>query len=123
MRLLLLAVVLCCSCATFRGADDGDAREGYASYYADSLAGRKTASGEPYNPNAATCAHRKLPFGTWLEVFSVDTNARARCRVNDRGPFVKGRIIDVSRSVARQLRMLGKGVVRVRITPVRGPVG
>jgi rare lipoprotein A len=113
----LLLLAGCTSMRSSRGGD-GDSSEGMASYYSDSLAGHRTANGERYDPNAATCAHRTFPFDTWLEVVSVDTRARARCRVNDRGPYGKGRIVDVSRAVAVQLHMLESGVVRVRIRRV-----
>jgi len=115
---LLMGVLLAsgaCASSNKRGGSEGDATEGVASFYHDSLAGNLTANGERYDPDAATCAHRRLAFGTWLEVTSVSTGASARCRVNDRGPFVAGRILDVSRSVARKLGMLDKGVLRVRI--------
>lgn len=111
----LLPLVLVTGCASLRPSDGDDRDEGLASYYADTLAGHETANGERYDPHAATCAHRTIPFGTWLEVVSVDSRARAKCRVNDRGPFVKGRIVDVSRAVAVKLKMLDSGVARVRI--------
>lgn len=91
------------------------AEEGIASYYADSLAGRRTASGERYRPDEATCAHRTHPFGTRLSITVVGSGRTAECRVNDRGPWVEGRIVDVSKKVARQLGMIGRGVLRVRV--------
>ena len=96
----------------------GDTFEGSASYYADMLAGRPTASGEPYSPGDHTCAHRTLPFGTMLEVTAIDTGAVSHCRINDRGPFAKERVIDVSKSVATELGMLGPGHLRVRAVVV-----
>src|SRR5688572_5771700 len=75
--------------------------EGPASFYADMLAGNKTASGERYSPEARTCAHRKLPFGTKLRITAVGTGKTSSCRVNDRGPFVPGRVLDVSKRVAK----------------------
>ena len=89
--------------------------EGLASYYADMLTGNKTASGERYQPDKATCAHRTLPFGTVLVVTAVATGRSATCRVNDRGPNTGNRIVDVSKSVAKKLGMLGPGVLRVRV--------
>jgi rare lipoprotein A len=100
------------------GAPGEGVEEGIASYYADSLAGRRTANGERYQPEATTCAHRTHRFGTELEVTAVQTGRTARCRVNDRGPYAKGRIIDVSKKVARELGMLGPGVVAVRVRAV-----
>lgn len=100
---------------------EAPAEEGVASYYADSLAGRRTASGERYRPDEATCAHRKHPFGTRLQVTAVGSGKSAECRVNDRGPFVEGRVLDVSKKVARQLGMIGPGVLRVRVVVVIEP--
>lgn len=91
------------------------AEEGVASYYADSLAGRRTASGERYRPDAATCAHRTHKFGTRLIVTAIDSGRSAACRVNDRGPWVEGRVLDVSKSIAKELGMIGPGLLRVRI--------
>lgn len=89
--------------------------EGHASFYHDSLAGRSTANGEKYDPNAKTCAHKTLPFGTMLVVEDPSTGKKTTCRVNDRGPFVGGRIIDLSKRVARELGIIEKGVTKVRI--------
>lgn len=84
------------------------AQSGLASWYAE---GKQTANGERFNPDGLTCAHRSLPFGTQLR---VSYNGRSTvCRVNDRGPFIRGRVLDLSRGTARALGMLGAGVVRV----------
>lgn len=93
-------------------------QEGIASYYADVLHGRTTASGQPYDRDAATCAHRTHRFGTILEVQRLDDGRTVQCRVNDRGPFVKGRIVDLSRRLAAELGILDAGLTRVRIAPV-----
>lgn len=89
---------------------------GYASWYGGKFHGRKTANGERYNKYANTCAHKTLRFGTRVRVKNLSNGRVATCRVNDRGPFIKGRIIDVSRGVASKLNMLKSGVARVRIT-------
>jgi rare lipoprotein A len=89
--------------------------QGMASFYADSLAGNRTASGEKYRPDSRTCAHRTLPFGTKLKLVAVKSGKTSSCRVNDRGPFVSGRILDVSKIVARELGMVDSGVAEVRI--------
>ncbi|BDU75875.1 septal ring lytic transglycosylase RlpA family protein [Mesoterricola sediminis] len=96
------------------------AETGEASWYggADGFAGRETASGEPFNPQELTCAHRTLPFGTRVEVRSLATNRKVILRVNDRGPFVKGRMLDVSEKAAHALGMQGVGTARVRIKSV-----
>ncbi len=90
-------------------------QRGLATYYADALAGHRTANGERYEPGALTAAHRTLPFGTIVEVTREDGRS-VRVRINDRGPFGKSsRIIDLSRAAAAQLGMLRDGVVRVTV--------
>jgi rare lipoprotein A len=92
---------------------------GEASYYSDSLAGRSTASGEPYDPTRFTAAHRKLPFGTVLRVVRVDDGRSVYVKVNDRGPFGKrNRILDLSRSAAETLGMMRAGVTQIRLEVV-----
>jgi rare lipoprotein A len=92
---------------------------GEASYYSDALAGRSTASGEPYDPKRFTAAHRKLPFGTVLRVVRVDDGRSVYVKVNDRGPFGKrDRIIDLSRSAAEALGMIRAGVTQIRLEVV-----
>ena len=92
-----------------------------ASYYHDSLAGRLTANGERYNPAAATCAHRTHPMGTRVSVTVLSSGRRAECRVNDRGPYAKGRILDVSSSLADRLGFRRQGVARVRLVVTHVP--
>jgi peptidoglycan lytic transglycosylase len=89
--------------------------EGLASYYGPNLAGRPTASGEKFNPKALTAAHRKLPFGACLRVVNMENGRSVEVRVNDRGPFVQGRVVDVSTAAAKQLGMMEKGLARVRL--------
>jgi rare lipoprotein A len=91
-----------------------------ATYYANRFSGRRTANGERYNPRAMTAAHRTLPFGTVLRVTRIDSSGEpvgrpVVVRVNDRGPYASGRIIDLSLAAAKQLDMLRAGVVRVRV--------
>lgn len=88
---------------------------GKASYYADKFEGRLTASGEPYRANEYTAAHRKLPFGTMVRVTNVSNNKSVIVRINDRGPHIKGRIIDVSRSAAEELDFIDAGVTVVTL--------
>jgi rare lipoprotein A len=97
----------------------GESEVGMASYYSVELEGHPTASGEPYQGEALTCAHRTLPFGTLLEVEREDTGDRVEVRVNDRGPHVKNRVVDVSLKAARALKLVRDGVAPVRVRIVR----
>lgn len=101
------------------GSEEPEVREvleGEATYYSDKLAGRKTASGERYDPGALTAAHRTLPFGSVVRVVRQDTQRSVVVRITDRGPFGKpSRIIDLSKAAARELDMLRAGVVPVRV--------
>lgn len=112
MRMLLAAFVALSLTPAFAADKPTDARTGKASWY---QCCNKTASGERYNPDGFTAAHRSLPFGTRLLVENVGTGRSVVVRVNDRGPFVKGRLIDVSRGAARKLGMLGSGIATVRL--------
>lgn len=89
--------------------------EGNASFYGAKFHGRRTASGATFNKHAMTAAHRNLPFGTRVRVTHVHSGRSVVVTINDRGPFVKSRIIDVSRAAAEQLGMVQQGVARVRI--------
>lgn len=96
--------------------------EGQATYYADSLAGNKTASGERYRPGDFTAAHRTLPFGTVVRVTRTDTQVATYVKINDRGPFGnQERVIDLSKAAASDLGMLRAGVVPVRIDVLEQP--
>jgi rare lipoprotein A len=97
-----------------------DVERGRASYYADKLAGRKTANGERYDPRQLTAAHRTLAFGTIVEVARSDGRS-VRVRINDRGPFAEARVIDLSRRAAEQLGMIRAGVVDVTVRVVEAP--
>lgn len=87
---------------------------GTASYYSDSLAGNKTASGERYQPSALTAAHRSLPFESVVRVTRLDTGQVVYVRITDRGPFVRGRVLDLSRAAAQRLGLISRGVGKVR---------
>jgi rare lipoprotein A len=89
---------------------------GIASFYSD---GQQTANGEKFNPNELTAAHRTLPFGTRLRVTSVATGRSVTVRINDRGPFVPGRIVDVSYSAAETLGITGRGIAKVKLDVVQ----
>jgi rare lipoprotein A len=82
------------------------------------MAGHPTASGEPYNPNDLTAASRKLPIGSTVKVTNPDTGRSVKVRINDRGPFVPGRSLDLSKRAAQKIGLTHKGVARVKVTPV-----
>ena len=88
---------------------------GVASWYGKKFHGRPTASGEPYNMYGLSAAHKTLPLGTWVHVHNLDNDSQLDLRINDRGPFVEGRIIDLSYGAARQLGVTGPGTARVQI--------
>ena len=85
---------------------------GLASFYST---GKVTANGERYNPSGISCAHRHLPFGTQLRVTDTRTGKSISCRVNDRGPYIKGRIVDLSYGAAQELGITGRGVAKVTV--------
>jgi rare lipoprotein A len=121
--LLALACVSCVPTATYDTSGDrppppqppAQVMHGRASYYADSFAGKLTASGERYEPDAMTAAHRTLPFGTRVRVVDIDSGRDVVVRINDRGPYVAGRAIDLSRRAARALGLRDQGVADVTI--------
>jgi rare lipoprotein A len=88
---------------------------GLASYYGAKFHGRRTASGERYDMYELTAAHPVLEFGSRVEVTNLKNGRKVRVRINDRGPFKKGRIIDLSYAAAKRIRMLTRGVVKVRV--------
>ncbi len=97
----------------------GYTEEGVASWYGHPYHGRKTSNGETYNMNDLTAAHQTLPFGVWVEVKNKKNNQTVTVRINDRGPFVGGRIIDLSKAAAGQIDMIRTGVAPVKIKVVR----
>ncbi len=94
---------------------DGYEEEGLASWYGEDFHGRRTSSGEVYDMNSLTAAHKTLPLHTWVRVCNLDNRREVVVRVNDRGPFVDGRIIDLSLAGARELGMEGCGLAPVRV--------
>jgi rare lipoprotein A len=93
---------------------------GKATYYADRFQGRSTASGELYHSDSLTAAHQSHPFGTLLRVTNMGNKASVIVRINDRGPFIQGRIIDLSRRAMKMISGLDKGVIYVSIEKVNG---
>ena len=121
-RILHAALLL--TLASCAGSKNAFVQTGQGSYYADKFAGRPTASGVPYRPGQMTAAHNTLPFGTLIQVTNQRNGRSVKVTVNDRGPHVKGRIVDVSKKAARQLDIVEAGVVPVQVRVLRAaPVG
>lgn len=99
----------------------GESETGLASWYGDPYHGRATASGETYNMNEMTAAHRTLAFQSWVRVTNLENNRVTSVRITDRGPFIAGRIIDLSRAAADAIDMLGSGTALVRVEVVQAP--
>ncbi len=92
---------------------------GIASWYGADWKGRKTASGERFDPDKLTAAHRRLALGAVVEVTNLSNGRKVKVRINDRGPYIRGRIIDLSRAAARRLGIIDEGLAKVRIRLVR----
>jgi len=121
----LLLLSGCAHRATARipaAAKIGSTQTGIASWYGDPYNGRASASGEIYDMQRLTAAHRTLPFGTWLEVTDLENGKKVDVRVIDRGPFVQGRIVDLSLAAARKIDMVGPGTAKVRLKVIAPPV-
>ncbi len=108
---------------TQAGTPASDGQVGLASWYGSDFAGKRTASGEVFDPHLFTGAHKQLPFGTWVEVRRLDTGRTVRVRINDRGPNgrAKSRLIDLSRRAAEDLDLVRTGVARVEVRVVDRP--
>ncbi len=99
----------------------GFSQRGHASWYGGKFHGRATASGEIFDKHRLTAAHRELPLGTWIEVTHLGNGRTVRVKVNDRGPFIRGRMLDLSQGAAQALDMVTEGVAEVRIRVVPAP--
>ena len=115
--LLFLCCAVGCSLAPWRTAKH--VQKGKAVWYGNEYHGRPTASGEIFNQNAMTAAHRTLPLNTIVRVKNLKNGRTVKVRINDRGPFTRGRIIDLSKGAARELGMISDGVVPVRIEVIK----
>lgn len=123
LRIACVALLLSGCAATAPRAVAPVERVGVASFYGDEFAGRRTASGERYNPERLTAAHRSLPFGTRLRVVNLENGRSVVVRVNDRGPVRKDRILDVSSRAARKLGFSRAGLARVKLVPLGSEAG
>lgn len=99
----------------------GTIEAGIASWYGNPYHGRYAANGEVYDMEKLTAAHRTLPFGTWVRVHNTVNGKSVTVRINDRGPFIDGRIIDLSHAAARSIEMIGPGIVKVRVEVIARP--
>lgn len=137
LRILALAVLVASGCSSIRSARGntvaimrpiianplGAYQVGLASWYGEQFAGRPTANGEIFDPEGLTAAHRTLPLGTRVRVTNLENRRQVVVRINDRGPYIRGRIIDLSRGSARRLGYLNQGLTKVRIDIVDRPAG
>jgi len=117
----VIAVLISLPMSASARVKQGHVQKGIASYYHDSLHGRKTASGEVYNKRLLSAAHKSLPLGTKVRVTKVRNGESIVVKINDRGPFVKGRIIDLSRRAARELGIVSSGVAKVKVEVLSVP--
>jgi rare lipoprotein A len=118
---VILALLLAAAaCARLPRARQEAVEVGVASWYGEEFHGRPTSSREVFDMNDMTAAHRSLPFGTHVMVTNLDNGRSVVVRINDRGPFVRGRIIDLSYAAARVLGLVGPGTARVRLEALRG---
>ena len=113
-KLLLTAVILSSLVSVLYAQTE----TGYASFYAKRFTGLKTASGERLNNDSLTCAHKTFPFGTYLKVTNLTNHKTVTVRVNDRGPFTRGRIIDLTLRAANELEIIGHGTSKVSVEVV-----
>jgi rare lipoprotein A len=125
IAILLILGAAACARLPYRPPEGpkGGVETGLASWYGPPFHGRPTSSREIFNMNDMTAAHPTLPFGTYVNVTNLDNGRTAVVRINDRGPFVGGRVIDLSYAAARVLGMIGPGTARVRIEVLEGYEG
>ena len=118
MKLIVLFLSLVTGLRMLRAEDSGKrSQTGVASWYGSESA--KTANGEHYNPMGMTAAHRTLPFGTMVQVKNLATGRCCTVRVNDRGPFKRGRVIDVTKRAAQELGMINSGTAKVELAVLK----
>jgi len=116
---IISSIILLTSCAGMQYFPSGDEQKGLASWYGTDFHGKTTSNKEVYNMYAMTAAHKTLPFGSYVRVTNLNNGKSVIVRINDRGPFVKGRIIDLSYAAAKKLGMSETGVAPVKIKVLR----
>ncbi len=112
----LIALILSITCAE---AQSHSKSVGNATYYGQKFHGRRTSDGSVYHRDSLTCAHRTLPFGTMIRVRNMANGREVVVKVTDRGPFARGRIVDLSYAAAKKIDMIQAGVTRVEVVPVK----
>lgn len=117
--LMVLAFAMACASTAPPPPKEAEVLQGVASWYGEEFAGRTTANGEIFDPLQLTAAHRTLPFGTVLDVTNPKTNQTVRVRVNDRGPYIGGRVIDLSYAAAQRIGLIEPGIGQVRFAVVK----
>jgi rare lipoprotein A len=115
LRPLFAAALLALTSTPLLAASPGEIQTGIASYYHDSLHGNRTASGQVYDKNKISAAHKRLPLGSKVKVTDTKTGRSIVVHINDRGPFIKGRIIDLSRRAAQELGIIKRGITPVKV--------
>ncbi len=116
----LVSALAAPACSRLPRARGGGVETGIASWYGPDFHGRETSSREIFDQNDMTAAHKTLPFGTYVMVTNLENDRSVVVRINDRGPFVRGRVIDLSYASARVLGIVGPGTARVRLETLRG---
>jgi rare lipoprotein A len=121
----IIALAVLSACAVWKPGpnhfEQGYSKNGHASWYGPGFHGKRAANGEIYDQNGLTAAHRYMPFGTLVQVTRRDTGAKVVVRITDRGPFVRGRILDLSKGAAKVLDAIGPGVIPVHLKVIATP--
>ncbi len=120
---MICCLVASCAHPSVRPVSFGVGETGWASWYGPEFHGRRASSGQIYDMYQLTAAHRELPLGTWVMVTNLNNGRSVEVRVNDRGPFVRDRILDVSYAAAKLLGMIGSGLAPVRVVVTHVPAG
>lgn len=120
---MILALFASCAPQHARGKVPSYRTHGTASWYGPGFYGKRTANGEKYNAKAMTAAHRTLPFNTTLKVTNLDNGKSVVVRINDRGPFIRGRVIDLSKKAAQELGLIGTGTAEVELVAIAAKRG
>ncbi|MFD2068611.1 septal ring lytic transglycosylase RlpA family protein [Pontibacter silvestris] len=115
----LTACFASCTSSEPAFGERGYTEEGKASYYSRKLQGHKMANGKPYRRGKLTAAHKTLPLGTKVKVTNLKTNKVVKVRITDRGPFIRGRVVDLSEAAAKRLNSIKAGVVPVRVQVIK----